>query len=103
MCYYELKTIVDMFHSKGFEYMNNAISDTAEYGGITRGNRIIDEHVKIEMRKALIEIQSGQFHNEWKGESESGCTKLSELRKKEKQHPINSISKQLLEEIFDNK
>ena len=42
---HELKLIVDMFHLRGFEFMNNAISDTAEYGGITRGKRIIDEHV----------------------------------------------------------
>ena len=59
VCYYELKTIVDLFHSKGFEFMNQAISDTAEFGGITRGNRIINENVRNEMRLALEEIQSG--------------------------------------------
>ena len=70
VCYYELKTIVDMFHTQGFEYMNNAISDTAEYGGITRGKRIINESVENEMRHILKEIQSGDFHKEWQKESE---------------------------------
>jgi len=103
VCYYELKTIVDMFHSKGFEFMNNAISDTAEYGGITRGNRIIDEHVQNEMRITLKEIQNEQFHNEWMLESENGYPALNKLREEEKQIPIEEISKQLLKELFENK
>ena len=65
VCYYELKTIVDMFHSKGFDFMNQAISDTAEYGGLTRGRRIVDDRVENEMRNILKEIQSGSFHDEW--------------------------------------
>ena len=103
VCYYELKTIVDMFHSKGFEFMNNAISDTAEYGGITRGNRIIDEHVQNEMRIILKEIQNEQFHNEWMLESKNGYPALNKLREEEKQIPIEEISKQLLKELFENK
>jgi len=103
VCYYELKTIVDMFHSKGFEFMNNAISDTAEYGGITRGNRIIDEHVQNEMRIILKEIQNEQFHNEWILDSENGYPALNKLREEEKQIPIEEISKQLLKELFENK
>ncbi len=103
VCYYELKTIVDMFHSKGFEFMNNAISDTAEYGGITRGNRIIDEHVQNEMRITLKEIQNEQFHNEWMLESKNGYPALNKLREEEKQIPIEEISKQLLKELFENK
>ena len=103
VCYYELKTIVDMFHSKGFDFMNSAISDTAEYGGITRGKRIIDKHVENEMRKTLKEIQSGQFHKEWHKETEDGFPTLSKLRKEEKQLPIETIGQKILKELFDKK
>jgi len=103
VCYYELKTIVDMFHSKGFEFMNQAISDTAEFGGITRGNRIINENVRNEMRLALEEIQSGKFHKEWMNEYESGYPKLKDMRDEERQIPIEEISKQLLKALCENK
>ena len=103
VCYYELKTIVDLFHSKGFEFMNQAISDTAEFGGITRGNRIINENVRNEMRLALEEIQSGKFHKEWMNEYESGYPKLKDMREEEKQIPIEEISKQLLKALCENK
>ena len=103
VCYYELKTIVDLFHSKGFEFMNQSISDTAEFGGITRGNRIINENVRNEMRLALKEIQSGKFHKEWMNEYESGYPQLKNMREEEKQIPIEEISKQLLKELCENK
>ena len=103
VCYYELKTIVDMFHSKGFEFMNQAISDTAEFGGITRGNRIINENVRNEMRLALEEIQSGKFHKEWMNEYERGYPQLKNMREEEKQIPIEEISKQLLKALCENK
>ena len=103
VCYYELKTIVDLFHSKGFEFMNQAISDTAEFGGITRGNRIINENVRNEMRFVLEEIQSGKFHKEWMNEYESGYPQLKNMREEEKQIPIEEISKQLLKALCENK
>ena len=103
VCYYELKTIVDLFHSKGFEFMNEAISDTAEFGGITRGNRIINENVRNEMRLALEEIQSGKFHKEWMNEYERGYPQLKNMREEEKQIPIEEISKQLLKALCENK
>jgi ketol-acid reductoisomerase len=100
VCYYELKTIVDLFHSKGFEFMNNAISDTAEYGGITRGKRIINSTVEAEMRMVLQEIQSGKFHREWMAESESGYAKLNEMRKEESKLHIEEVGQRLLKEII---
>ena len=103
VCYYELKTIVDLFHSKGFEFMNQAISDTAEFGGITRGNRIINENVRNEMRLVLEEIQSGKFHKEWMDEYERGYPQLKNMREQEKQIPIEEISKQLLKALCENK
>ena len=103
VCYYELKTIVDMFHSKGFEFMNNAISDTAEYGGITRGKRIINADVEAEMKKALKEIQSGEFHREWNKEHENKYPQLEKLRKEEKELPIEAIGQYMLKALFGNK
>ena len=103
VCYYELKTIVDLFHSKGFEFMNKAVSDTAEFGGISRGNRIINENVRNEMRLALEEIQSGKFHKEWMNECESGYPQLNDMREQEKQIPVEEISKQLLKVLCENK
>ena len=101
VCYYELKTIVDMFHSKGFEFMNKVISDTAEYGGITRGKRLVDEHVENEMRKTLKEIQSGTFHEEWQREAKQNFPNLSKLREEEKNLSIEKIGNQILKELFD--
>ena len=92
-----------MFHSKGFEFMNSSISDTAEYGGITRGRRIIDEEVENKMRIALEEIQSGKFHAEWMKEYDDGYPLLEQLRKEEKNLNIGKISKYMLKELFGEK
>ena len=100
VCYYEIKTIVEMFHSKGFQFMNSAISDTAEYGGITRGKRIIDKNVESKMKKALEEIQTGKFHAEWMKEHNEGYPLLEQLRKEEKEMPIEKISQYMLKELF---
>ena len=102
VCYYELKTIVDMFHSKGFDFMNQAISDTAEYGGLTRGRRIVDDRVENEMRNILKEIQSGSFHDEWMKESSDDFPLLSKLREEEKNIPIEKIGKLILKELYDD-
>ena len=100
VCYYELKTIVDMFHSKGFTFMNQAISDTAEYGGMTRGKRIVNDNVENEMRNILKEIQSGDFHKEWMKESSENFPVLSKLRNEEKNIPIEKIGKLILKELY---
>ena len=83
--------------------MNQALSDTAEYGGITRGKRIIDEHVQDEMRNVLKEIRSGKFHREWIEESEGGYPQLTKLREEEKKLPIEEVGQQILKELFNNK
>ena len=83
--------------------MNSAISDTAEYGGITRGKRIIDGHVEDEMRSALKEIQSGEFHKEWQKEAEDGFPTLSKLREEEKNLPIQKISNSILKDLLEKK
>ena len=83
--------------------MNAAISDTAEYGGITRGRRVISEDVETNMKNALEEIQSGEFHVEWKKEHDKGYPLLKKLRKEEKELPIEAISQYMLKELFGDK
>ncbi len=87
-CLHELKLIVDLIYEGGLAFMRYSISDTAEYGDLTRGPRIINEAVKAEMKKILKEIQSGEFAREWILENQAGRPVLNALRKKEAEHPI---------------
>tara|TARA_Y100001970_G_C14219349_1_gene851678 strand:+ start:185 stop:1174 length:990 start_codon:yes stop_codon:yes gene_type:complete len=102
VCYYEMKTIVDLFHRKGFEYLNKVISDTAEYGGLTRGKRIINQDVVDEMKKILHEIQSGSFYDEWQLEAKNNYPKLEELRRMDNNSEIEKLSKNILKEIYNS-
>ncbi|MCU0267737.1 MAG: ketol-acid reductoisomerase [Acidimicrobiales bacterium] len=94
-CLHELKLIVDLMYEQGISGMRYSISDTAEYGDLTRGPRIIDDRVKEEMRKVLGEIQSGAFAQEWVAESEAGRPKFVELEAKGKEHPIEVVGFEL--------
>ena len=101
--YYEVKLIVDLFNEKGFQFMNDAISDTAEYGGQTRGSRLMDDSVTAKMKLFLGEIQSGEFFKEWEKESESGLPHLKDLRKNDANSDFEAVSKVLLNAIYRNK
>jgi len=101
--YYEVKLIVDLFNEKGFQFMNDAISDTAEYGGQTRGSRLMDESVTEKMKSFLDEIQSGEFFKEWEKESESGLPHLNDLRDKDANSDFEAVTKVLLNAINRNK
>ena len=103
VCYYELKTIVDVFHKKGFEYLGKVISDTAEYGGITRGNLLVNESAEKELKAILSEIETGKFHKEWMQETQDGLPHLKSLRDKEALDPLEEIGKYMLEELFGEK
>lgn len=94
-CLHELKLIVDLIYEGGLAFMRYSISDTAEYGDLTRGPRIINEQVRAEMKKILEEIQSGQFAREWILENQAGRPVLNALRKREAEHPIEEIGKKL--------
>lgn len=94
-CMHELKLIVDLYYEGGLSRMNYSVSDTAEYGGMTRGSRIITEETKKEMKKILTEIQDGTFANEWKEENEKGLPKMQELRKGNKEHVIEVVGGKL--------
>ncbi len=80
-CLHEMKLIVDLYYEGGLSRMNYSVSDTAEYGGMTRGPRIITEETRNEMRKILSEVQNGQFAGEWLEEYNAGQGNMNKLRK----------------------
>jgi ketol-acid reductoisomerase len=94
-CLHEVKLIVDLMYEEGIAGMRYSISDTAEYGDLTRGPRVITSATKAEMKKILEEIQTGTFAEEWIAESESGRANYTALQQKGKEHPIEDIGGQL--------
>ena len=94
-CLHEVKLIVDLIYEGGLASMRDSISNTAEYGDLTRGERVVGDETRIQMKKILGEIQSGQFAKEWIEENKSGGKKFAALREKEKQHPIEIVGAEL--------
>lgn len=94
---HEVKLIVDLIYEGGIANMRYSISDTAEYGDLTRGPRIINDATKAEMKKILGEIQSGEFAKEWIAEDEAGRPNYTALKEKGQQHPIEAVGAQLRE------
>ena len=94
-CLHEVKLIVDLMYENGIAGMRYSISDTAEYGDLTRGPRIIDDGVKAEMRKILGEIQDGTFAGEWIAENRHGRPNFNRLREAGRQHPIEKVGREL--------
>ena len=94
-CLHELKLIVDLMYEQGIAGMRYSISDTAEYGDLTRGPRIVNDAVKAEMRAILDEIRTGKFADEWIAESESGRSRYQALREAGKRHPIETVGADL--------
>jgi len=94
-CLHEVKLIVDLMYEEGIAGMRYSISDTAEYGDVSRGPRIVTPATKKVMQKILKEIQSGKFAKEWIAESESGRANFNALRKAGAEHQIESVGKSL--------
>ncbi|WP_309117781.1 ketol-acid reductoisomerase [Saccharothrix sp.] len=94
-CLHELKLIVDLMYEGGIARMRYSISDTAEYGDLTRGPRVITPAVKEEMRKILGEIQDGTFATEWVNEDDAGRGNYKKLQQEGEQHPIEEVGKKL--------
>ncbi|MEW6377955.1 MAG: ketol-acid reductoisomerase [Thermodesulfobacteriota bacterium] len=94
-CLHELKLIVDLMYEGGISFMRYSVSDTAEYGDLTRGKRIITQETRQEMKRILEEIQTGSFAKEWISENQVGRPVFTALRKKEAEHPIETIGKKL--------
>ncbi|HEY6029873.1 MAG TPA: ketol-acid reductoisomerase [Gaiellaceae bacterium] len=96
-CLNELKLIVDLIYQGGFEYMRYSISDVAEYGDLTRGPRVVDDHVRAEMKQILEEIRSGRFARELFADDEAGRPRFQELRAKNAGGTLEEVGRQLRE------
>ena len=94
-CLHELKLIVDLMNESGIAGMRFSISETAEYGDVTVGPKIINESVKNRMRRQLKTIESGKFAKEWVGEFKAGCKNFNKIRKSEEKHGIEKVGAKL--------
>jgi ketol-acid reductoisomerase len=94
-CMHEVKLIVDLFYQGGLNYMRYSISDTAEYGDLTRGPRIITAKTRAEMKKILKEITSGKFAKEWMNEYRTGLKKFNKLYRKDYNCKLEKVGRKL--------
>lgn len=94
-CVHEVKLIVDLIYEGGLATMRYSISNTAEYGDLTRGKRVIGPEVRQAMKQLLADIQSGKFAAEWINECKSGMPRFRELRKEAAAHPLERVGEQL--------
>lgn len=94
-CMHELKLIVDLFYQGGLSYMWYSVSNTAEYGGLTRGAQVIDTRSRKVMKKLLRDVQSGKFAEEWMKECASGKKKFRKLEAKDRAHLIEKTGRKL--------
>ncbi len=94
-CLHELKLIVDLIYEGGFKRMHEFVSETAIFGDLTRGPRIIDQRTREEMRKILAEIQNGEFASEWILENKAGKPRYTALQNKDLNHQIEHVGEKL--------
>ena len=94
-CLHELKLIVDLMYEKGIGGMRDSISNTAEYGDMTRGPRVITADTRAEMRKILGEIQSGEFAKEWIAENRAGSENFDRMRQESKDSQVEKVGGEL--------
>lgn len=94
-CLHEVKLIADLIHEKGITEMRASISDTAEYGDLTVGKKIINQSVREVMKQTLEKIQSGEFAKEWINETEAGYPNFNRMRQEQKAHQIEEVGKEV--------
>jgi ketol-acid reductoisomerase len=94
-CIHEVKLIVDLIYEGGLARMRYSISNTAEYGDLTRGPRVVPDEARATMKKILAEIQSGEFAREWINENKTGCKKFNALRESEKKLQVEEVGADL--------
>ena len=94
-CLHEMKLIVDLMYEGGIKNMRYSVSNTAEYGDLTRGGRIVNDATKAEMKKILSEIQSGEFADEWMSECDSGKKNFKRLEGEGENHQIEEVGAKL--------
>ena len=92
---HELKLIVDLYYEGGLSMMNRSVSDTAEFGNYVSGPRVIGPEVKLEMKRILDDIQSGEFAQRWIDECEAGWPNMEGLRDASRKHPIEAVGRRL--------
>jgi ketol-acid reductoisomerase len=96
-CLHEMKLIVDLIYEGGLSRMRYSISNTAEYGDLTRGNRVVGDQTRTAMKEILTRIQDGTFAKEWIEENRQGGRNFALLRKMEEKHPIEEVGARLRE------
>ncbi len=94
-CLHEVKLIVDLIYEGGISNMRYSISNTAEYGDMTRGKRVVGADSRKAMKQILADIQSGKFANEWINEYRAGSPHFRELRKEGEKHPVEEVGRKL--------
>ena len=94
-CLHEMKLIVDLIYEGGLTHMWDIVSNTAEYGGRTRGRKIITEKIRKNMKKLLKDVESGKFAREWVREYKKGLPNLQRMREEEAKHPVEIVGKEI--------
>lgn len=94
-CMHEVKLIVDLMYEKGITGMRDSISNTAEYGDLTRGSKVIGDESRAAMKKILADIQSGDFAKEWIAENRAGQESFQRMREEQKGHQVEQVGKEL--------
>jgi len=94
-CMHEMKLIVDLLHEGGLKKMHQFVSDTAKYGDLTRGPRIVDQHVRDNMKQVLKEVQDGTFAKQWIDENKAGQKNYKRLMQEDLDQPIEKVGKEL--------
>jgi ketol-acid reductoisomerase len=94
-CLHELKLIIDLIYEGGISNMRYSISNTAQYGDLTRGPLLIDEGVRLRMKNILAQVQNGEFAREWILENLSGRPVFNALRRKGEAHLIEKVGASL--------
>ncbi len=94
-CLHEVKLIVDLIYEGGIANMRYSVSNTAEYGDLTRGPRVIDDHVRARMKELLEDIQSGRFVREWMLECDAGQPSFKAMRRRAAEHPVEEVGERL--------
>tara|TARA_B100000676_G_scaffold286917_1_gene316948 strand:+ start:2014 stop:3018 length:1005 start_codon:yes stop_codon:yes gene_type:complete len=103
VCYYEVKAIIDLFYDKGFEFLNNSISNVAEYGGFSKGEFLIDNDFKSKLLSMINDIESGKFEKDWSKEKDVNNKYLDLKRKETIDSDIEKLNKKLIKIISSDK
>ncbi len=94
-CLHELKLIVDLIYEGGFARMHEFVSETAKYGDLTRGPRVVDAHARQQIKAILQEVKDGTFAREWIAENKNGKPKYNQLLEKDLNHPVEAVGREL--------